>query len=54
MFFVSLFFYLKITMEGRKKMITIIEQFKTNLIEDDKSTNTVQNYVGDISAFIKL
>ncbi|WP_236886706.1 site-specific integrase [Clostridium beijerinckii] len=34
-------------------MMTIIEQFKTNLIEDGKSTNTVQSYVGDITAFLK-
>jgi site-specific recombinase XerD len=40
-------------MKGRKNMITIIEQFKTNLIEDGKSTNTVKSYVGDISAFLK-
>ena len=40
-------------MKGRKKMIAIIEQFKINLIEDCKSTNTVQSYVGDITAFLK-
>ncbi|SFA79996.1 integrase/recombinase XerD [Clostridium frigidicarnis] len=34
-------------------MITIIEQFTINLIEDGKSTNTVQSYVRDITAFLK-
>lgn len=31
----------------------LVEEFKDNLIEDGKSANTVQSYVGDISAFIK-
>lgn len=34
-------------------MMTIIEQFKTNLIENGKSTNIVQSYVGDRTAFLK-
>ena len=34
-------------------MMIIIEGFKINLIEDGKSTNTVQSYVGDITAFLK-
>ena len=34
-------------------MITIVEEFKTHIMEDGKSTNTVQSYVGDVSAFIK-
>lgn len=53
MSFVSLFFCLKIAMKGRKKMMIIIEEFKINLIGDSKSNNTVQSYVGDITAFLK-
>jgi integrase/recombinase XerD len=30
----------------------LVEEFKTNLIEDGKSANTVQSYVGDITAFL--
>ncbi|EPY2279073.1 site-specific integrase [Clostridium sporogenes] len=34
-------------------MKMLVEEFKSNLIEDGKSTNTVQSYVGDITAFLK-
>ena len=34
-------------------MITIVEEFKTHIMEDGKSTNTIQSYVGDITAFLK-
>lgn len=34
-------------------MKMLVEEFKTNLIEDGKSNNTVQSYIGDISAFLK-
>lgn len=34
-------------------MMIIIDEFKINLIEDGKSINTVQSYVGNITAFLK-
>jgi integrase/recombinase XerD len=34
-------------------MIKIVEEFKTHIMEDGKSTNTIQSYVGDVSAFLK-
>lgn len=34
-------------------MIKIVEEFKTHITEDGKSTNTIQSYVGDVSAFLK-
>ncbi|AGX41809.1 phage integrase N-terminal SAM-like domain-containing protein [Clostridium saccharobutylicum] len=33
-------------------MMMIIEEFKTNLIEDGKSPKTIESYVGDTSAFV--
>jgi hypothetical protein len=36
-------------------MMMLVEEFKNNLIEDGKSANTVQSYVGDsIGAFNKI
>lgn len=34
-------------------MMILVEEFKNNLIENGKSANTAQSYVGDISGFIK-
>jgi integrase/recombinase XerD len=34
-------------------MIKIVEEFKTHIMEDGKSTNTIQSYVRDVTAFIK-
>ncbi|WP_252232782.1 site-specific integrase [Clostridium sp. ZBS15] len=34
-------------------MIKIVEEFKTHITEDGKSPNTIQSYIGDISAFLK-
>ena len=34
-------------------MIKIVEEFKTHIMEDGKSTNTIQSYVGDITGFLK-
>ena len=34
-------------------MIKIVEEFRTHIMEDGKSTNTIQSYVGDITGFLK-
>ena len=34
-------------------MMKIIEEFKTHIMEDGKSTNTIQSYLEDVTAFIK-
>jgi integrase/recombinase XerD len=38
---------------NNERMIKIVEEFKTHIMEDGKSTNTIQSYVGDVSAFLK-
>ena len=35
-------------------MCKIIEDFKISLMEDGKSPKTIENYVGDIKAFIEF
>lgn len=50
--FVS-FSYSKIIMEGSISMKILVEEFQINLMEDGKNDNTVQSYVGDITAFLK-
>ena len=39
----------KINIERGKKMKTIVEEFKTYLMEDGKSNTTIQSYVGDVA-----
>nr|WP_259473587.1 tyrosine-type recombinase/integrase [Clostridium estertheticum] len=34
-------------------MIKIVEEFKIHIMEDGKSTNTIQSYVGDVTGFLK-
>lgn len=40
-------------MEGSISMKILVEEFQINLMEDGKNDNTVQSYVGDITAFLK-
>jgi hypothetical protein len=40
-------------MEGVKRIITIIDEFKTYLVGDGKSPNAIQSYIGDIYGLLK-
>ncbi len=46
-------FYLK-KLKGVKIMCQVIEDLKISLVEDGKSSKTIESYVGDIKAFIEF